>query len=91
MIRTVFALLLFASPAAAVELKCYERASFIASLADNYGEVQMVRAMEDRGEMVEVYVSASGTWTLVVVKPDLVTCIAGSGTKWMMIAPGVEG
>ena len=91
MFRTALALLMLASPAAANELQCYQRSEFIAALAENYGEVQVMRAMEDRGLMVEAYVSESGTWTIAVMQADLATCILATGTRWMMIAPGVEG
>lgn len=75
----------------AIASDCYPRTDLIALLADNYGEAQMIRAMEDRGGMMEVYVSPSGGWTMVVVPPvtgEIHACIVATGTNWMMVPQG---
>jgi len=87
------ALCLIASPAFA-EPVCIPRDDLIAKLDAGYHERQTVRAAEARGGVVEVYVSASGSWTLVVVPPTdgpLQACLIAAGTDFMMIAQGVEG
>lgn len=71
--------------------ECYPRTDLIAALSDSYGEAQLVRAMEDRGGMVEVYVSQGGSWTMVVVPPvtgEMQACIVATGTNWMMVPQG---
>lgn len=50
---------------------CYLRADLIKELATKYGEVQVARAMEARGGMVEIYAAPSGSWTMVVIPPDI--------------------
>jgi len=70
---------------------CYPRTHLIAALLEPYGEAQLVRAMEDRGGMVEVYVSQGGTWTMVVVPPvtgEMQACIVATGSNWMMVPQG---
>jgi len=83
-----------ASPALADGEECFDRTTLIATLDRSYSERQFVRSMEDRGGMVEVYVSAAGTWTRVVVPPLPGTpkaCVVATGTAWMMVAPGIAG
>ena len=68
-------LCLLATPAVA-EVKCFDRDQFIAKADTDYSESQMVRALEDRGGMIEVYVSESGTWTMVYVPNQPGTLLA---------------
>lgn len=94
MIRVAILLGLFCTPATAANELCAGRSEMIALLSDRYGERQMVRSMEARGAMIEVYVSPEGTWTMLVVPPTespLQACIVATGTGWMMIAPGIAG
>lgn len=94
MIRAALLACLAASPVLAANDTCADRAGLIALLSDRYGERQMVRSMETRGAMIEVYVSPEGTWTMLVVPPTespLQACIIATGTGWMMIAPGIAG
>lgn len=94
MIRIALLTSFAASPALAANETCADRREMIAVLADRYGERQMVRSMEARGAMIEVYVSPEGSWTMLVVPPTespLQACIVATGTGWMMIAPGIAG
>ena len=84
-------LCLLPAQALSQDLICFDRTSLIAQLADRYGERQTVRAMEDRGRMLEVYVGDAGGWTMVIVTPELKACIVATGQNWMMVAPGVAG
>lgn len=62
MMRHIAAILaLFPAQAIAQDLICFDRTSLIAQLADRYGERQLVRAMEERGRMLEVYVGEGGS------------------------------
>lgn len=92
MIRAL-ALCLIASPALADPV-CMPREELIAKLDRNYSERNMARGMEVRGGIVEVYVSPSGTWTMVVIPPTggaLQACLIAAGTDWKMIIPGIDG
>lgn len=93
MIRLI-ALAFIATPAAAQDVPCFDRMELIADLDTQYDECQMVRALPNNGGMIEVYVSPTGTWTMVFVQdpPNLPTaCVLATGGAWMMIAPGIDG
>jgi len=93
MIRFILAALLIASPALA-DVPCMPLADLIAKLDDSYSERNMARGIEARGGIVDVYVSPSGTWTLVVIPPTegpLLACPVAAGTGWKMIAPDIDG
>jgi hypothetical protein len=92
MMRHIAAILaLFPAQAIAHDLICFDRTSLIAQQADRYGERQLVRAMEERGRMLEVYVGEGGSWTMLIVTPDLQACIVATGQQWMMVPPGIAG
>jgi hypothetical protein len=83
MIRLAILALLIASPALAEErCKNNGRAGIIAELAKEYGETQVLEALDPQvGVIVEFYYSAkSGTWTLLSTFTDGRTCMMGSGT-----------
>ena len=82
----IAALCLLATPAHAID--CAPLQEVIAALASGYGEYEVARAMEDRGPMVQVYASAKGTWTMIMVTPDGRACFLASGDRWMQLAQG---
>jgi len=93
MIRAL-ALCLIASPALAAETVCLDRAELIATLDTRYGQRQTVRSVVAQGQILEIYVSPKGEWTMVLVPPEpgtLKACFVASGTGFMMIIPGIDG
>lgn len=90
--RHIAAVLAFIpAQAFAQDLICFDRTTLIAQLADRYGERQLVRAMEERGRMLEVYVGESGSWTMLIVTPEMKACIVATGQQWMMVPSGIAG
>ena len=70
--------------------QCATRDAFVASLAREHGEHAAGRGVNQTGNLVELFVSAS-TWTLVVTMPGGVSCIATHGELWEtvpLLAPG---
>lgn len=56
----------------------------VALLAAQYDESQIALGLA-RTEIVEIFVSPAGTWTLVSTSPDNTSCIVGAGTNWMQV------
>jgi hypothetical protein len=67
---------------ATAQVVCGKRAEVLAGFAKAYHEVQSAIGIADSGGLIEVLVSPSGTWTMVVTKPGGLTCIIGSGRDW---------
>ena len=58
----------------------------VAGLATGFDEVRrgagLTAAPDGRAQVVEIFTSASGSWTIVVTRPDGQTCLVASGQAW---------
>lgn len=76
-----------ASPAVA-EPQCMGYPDLAAALTTEFSESVVGRGISS-GNIAEVWANPStGTWTLVVVTPAGVGCIAGHGTNWEIYPAG---
>ncbi len=75
---------LFAAGAQAEETtpKCAKRADLIKWLDKNYHEVAVAIGMINDQSMMEMYVSATGTWTLLLTGTNGVSCMLADGDNW---------
>ncbi|NBE06526.1 hypothetical protein [Paragemmobacter ruber] len=71
------ALLLAASPAAA--LQCGSRDTVTITLAERYGEVRQALGLAQNGVVMELYAAQSGSWTIIITRPDGMTCLLAAG------------
>lgn len=74
-----FILTLIAAPVMAQQCAPYEQAR--AALADRYGEERQSYGVS-QGNLVEVYASDAGTWTILVTNAEGLSCIAASGAGY---------
>lgn len=96
MFRTLFAAvvaLVIAGPAFAQDSPkiCDDRAKFVPWLAKKYGETPRVMAPDSRGLLIEVFVSESGSWTLMLSAPTGRSCIRAVGKDWMQFPIPIPG
>jgi hypothetical protein len=70
------------APARAAPMSCAERTDIIQKLDDAYAEKQQASALTSTGSVLEVYVSRSGTWSMLVSKPDGTACVVAVGEAW---------
>jgi predicted secreted protein len=61
---------------------CGEREQIVASLGTQYDEEQQAVGMVDPSTVLEVYVSDSGTWTIVATGTGGQSCILFYGEGW---------
>ena len=61
---------------------CAPRADMLASLSEHFGEAPRVIALTQQGNVMEITVSASGSWSLLVTTPNGNTCMAAAGTDF---------
>ena len=57
-----------------------------AQLARLFGEHRTGRGVLDEGMASEIFLSPSGSWTFVVVRPDGIACVVASGREWRSLA-----
>lgn len=79
------------SSAAAAQVPCGERAKIIGWLAVNYKEAPVATGLSNKGALVEVLTSVDGdTWTILITKPDGISCIVDTGQAWQARPHEVE-
>lgn len=61
---------------------CGLRADFIRTLADQYQETGKALGIAGQVNLVEVFASKAGTWTILVTTPEGKSCIIAAGSSW---------
>lgn len=84
------ALLWVAQPGHAFGM-CGKRADFIRALNDKYSESAKALAIAGQVNLVEVFASKAGTWTILVTTPEGRTCIIAAGNNWQDLPPQILG
>ena len=68
---------------------CGPRDRVLESLSKEYGEVLTGRGVTDNGCMVEMTLSPTGSWTILMTCPNMppaMVCAVGTGSGWESIA-----
>lgn len=71
----------FAVPAGA-QTACGKRADIVKMLTGKYKEVPRALAIAGQSNLLEVYASATGSWTILITQPRGATCIVAAGQSW---------
>ncbi|QDZ01793.1 hypothetical protein FQ775_16210 [Nitratireductor mangrovi] len=58
---------------------CGERAMLAAELERQFGELQVATGLVDRSAIMEIFVSHSGTWTILATGTDGASCVVAAG------------
>ena len=81
--------ILVPTPAAAQEVisngapvVCDQRNTIVSSLSDDYKESRNSIGLANSGSVVEVFSSADGSWSMIVTRPDEITCLIAAGKNW---------
>ena len=85
LIGTALATVLFAAPYAAVAQNaraCAPRDALADKLGNDFGEAVSAEGVDDSGNLVQVFTSEQGTWTIAVTLPGGPTCVVSSGEGW---------
>lgn len=68
---------------------CGSRDGFVAGLERQFGEHRSIEAVTSAGALMEVFVSGSGSWTILVTLPGGPSCLVASGEGWQpVVSPG---
>lgn len=70
-------------PPASAQTACAPRGDIVEKLKDKYGEVQRGMGLGGTTAIVEIWSSEkTGTWTIVMTRPNGTTCILAAGDNW---------
>lgn len=75
------------TPAAAAGQLCGPRGAIVERLASGYKEQQSAVGLTGSGMLTELFVSDSGSWTIVFTRPDGVSCLMAAGQGWEAAKP----
>ena len=73
--------------AAMAENYCAKHETLAQILDSRFGEQQMGMGLAGKEAMVELFVSAKGTFTLVTTDTKGLSCIVGAGDSWEKLEP----
>jgi hypothetical protein len=72
------------SPAIA-QSACGPREQLVKLLADQYKEDPVGMGLSQPGQVLEVFASSNGSWTMVMTLPDGKACMIAAGDNWEMV------
>ncbi|MBA7465821.1 hypothetical protein ES707_00993 [subsurface metagenome] len=75
-----------AATAAGAAGPCASRSDFGALLKDNFGEILVAQGSSSKGHLLEVFVSPSGSWTILLSQADGLSCAVDAGEPWVSAA-----
>jgi len=61
---------------------CGQRAEIVQSLADQFHERPQAVGVVDKDAVMELFVSESGSWTMLATGTDGISCLVSSGEAW---------
>lgn len=77
----------FGNRQALAQSSCDVRKSLVEKLDTGYSEKPVAIGLASSGNVVELLISADGTWTILVTKPNGIACVAAVGEEWQNLDP----
>jgi hypothetical protein len=88
---TAAALVLAPVSAAEQGVTCGSHDAIVAYLKQNYSENRQALGLTMDGALIELYVSAGGTWSVLLTVPHGASCLIAAGSDWHTIPPPAAG
>ncbi len=82
--------MIWAMPAAGQQPTCAERSKVLNSLRKTYQEAPVALGVTGDGSLLELVVSHTGTWTIIVTRPNMTSCAIAAGERWMRLQDTLE-
>ena len=79
------------SPPAGAQMMCVPRDALLAALKKTHSEIPVSGGLTANGAVLEVLSSAEGSWTVIMTRPDGVSCIVAAGENWEDLATRKTG
>ena len=77
----LFSAILGSRPASA-EAVCGDHSEILAKLEKFHSEKPRAIAVSTDGKLLEVVVSATGSWSILLTRPNRRTCVVATGDSW---------
>ena len=61
---------------------CGERRAIVATLEKTYSETPVSMGLAGNGAIIEILASPSGTFTIILTRPNGLTCVMAAGESW---------
>ncbi len=81
---TALAILFLATPSMAQSV-CGKRSDIVERLSSGFKEQRRSAGLAADGNLVEVFASKTGTWTIIFTKPGGLTCLVAVGENWQKV------
>ncbi len=76
----------------ATQNDCYDRALIIQGLEGKFAEKPTSMGLARNGTLIEILISAKGSWTILSTQPGGYSCLVAAGENWVDVpveAPGL--
>ncbi|HYB55755.1 MAG TPA: hypothetical protein VEK12_06250 [Alphaproteobacteria bacterium] len=67
---------------AQVRVPCAERAQVVDALQHDFAETQVASGLTPAGQLLEIFASDKGTWTVILSLPTGKSCMIANGDAW---------
>ncbi len=61
---------------------CGERGAVVTSLEKTYSETPVSMGLASNGAIIEILASPSGTFTIILTRPNGLSCVMAAGENW---------
>jgi hypothetical protein len=79
------AIIALGSTPASAQSSCGPREQLVKMLADQYKEDPVGMGLAQPGQVIEVFASSNGSWTMVMTMPDGKACLIAAGDNWEIV------
>ena len=73
------------STVTAQQMSCASRSGIVSKLAEKFQEKQVALGLDTGGRVVELFVSSTGSFTILMSYPNGQSCVAATGEGWQTI------
>ncbi len=70
------------APTSAAHVLCGERSAVVTSLEKTYSETPVSMGLASNGAVIEILASPTGTFTIILTRPDGLSCVMAAGENW---------
>lgn len=67
---------------ATAQAACSDHTSLVRSLSNDFAEHPISMGLAANGTIFEIFASEKGAWTILVTRPDGISCLVATGEGW---------
>lgn len=80
------AMLALVNAPAGAQSSCGPRGQLVKLLSDQYREDPVGMGLAQPGQVLEIFTSPNGTWSMVMTMPDVKACLVAAEDNWEMVS-----